>query len=257
VYIIFALNIKSFYQFLLSFGCLRRCLRKWRAKFLAAAGHSDPFDDLAIFSRKIQADLFIDIGCHHGDALLRFVEAGVECPLVAFDPVARNLEIASKRLAHVPNTRFERLALSDEDGSAKFFMNHNEQTSSLLENETGNVTSFREDTARIGVAEVPIKRLDAWYESLPTAGPKRIIIKCDTQGAEGKVIRGGLHVIRNQVYAFYAEVMLGNMYQGQADFASLRKLLEGECGLILHKIYPCLQDAAGRAAQMDALWIRP
>jgi hypothetical protein len=136
-------------------------------------------------------------------------------------------------------------------------MNRNEQTSSLLENETGNVTSFREATANIGVAEVPIKRLDAWYESLPTPGPKRIIIKCDTQGAEGKVIRGGLHVIRNQVYAFYAEVMLGDMYQGQADFASLRKLLEAECGLILHKIYPCLQDATGRAVQMDALWIRP
>lgn len=257
MYIIFTLNIKSFYLFLLSFGCLRRCLRKWRAKFLAAAGHSDPFDDLAIFSRKIQADLFIDIGCHHGDALLRFVEAGVECPLVAFDPVARNLEIASERLAHLPNIKFERLALSDEDGSAKFFMNRNEQTSSLLENETGNVTSFREDTALIGVAEVPIKRLDAWYESLPTPGPKRIIIKCDTQGAEGKVIRGGLNIIRSHVYAFYAEVMLGDMYQGQADFASMRQLLEDECGLILHKVYPCLQDSAGKAVQMDALWIRP
>jgi len=257
VHIIYELNIKSFYLFLLSFGCLRRCLRKWRAKFLAAAGHSDSYDDLAIISRRIQADLFIDIGCHHGDALLRFVEAGVECPLVAFDPAARNLEIAAERLAHVPNIKFERLALSDEDGSAKFFMNRNEQTSSLLENETGNVTSFREATANIGVAEVPIKRLDAWYESLPTPGPKRIIIKCDTQGAEGKVIRGGLRVIRNQVYAFYAEVMLGDMYQGQADFASLRKLLEAECGLILHKIYPCLQDATGRAVQMDALWIRP
>jgi FkbM family methyltransferase len=224
---------------------------------LAAAGHSDPYDDLAIISRRIQADLFIDIGCHHGDALLRFVEAGVKSPLVAFDPVAQNLEVASQRLAHVRNIRFERLALSDQDGSAKFFKNRNEQTSSLLENEAGNLTSFREDTAHIGVFEVPIKRLDAWYESVPTPRPKRIIIKCDTQGAEGKVIRGGLNVIRSHVCAFYAEVMLGDMYQGQADFTSLRNLLEGECGLILHKVYPCLQDFTGKAVQMDALWIRP
>lgn len=251
------MKIKDLYLALLRCGFFRRYFRKWRAKFLAAAGHSDPFDDLAIFSRKIQADLFIDIGCHHGDSLLRFVEAGVECPLVAFDPVARNLEIASERLAHVPNIKFECLALSDEDGSAKFFMNRNEQTSSLLENETGNVTSFREDTANIGVLEVPTKRLDAWYESQQNPGPSRIIIKCDTQGAEGKVISGGLNVIRSHVYAFYAEVMLGDMYQGQADFASMRKLLEDECGLILHKVYPCLQDSAGKAVQMDALWIRP
>lgn len=101
------------------------------------------------------------------------------------------------------------------------------------------------------------KRLDTWHASQPDTRPKRIIIKCDTQGAEGKVIRGGLHVIRNYVCAFYAEVMLGDMYQGQADFTSMRKLLEDECGLILHKVYPCLQDSTGKAVQMDALWIRP
>ena len=254
--IICSLNFKDLYLSLLSFGCLRRCLRKWRAKFLAATGHSDPYDDLATISRRIQSDLFIDIGCHHGDALLRFVEAGVNCPIVAFDPVAKNLEISSRRLAHVPNIKFERLALSDEDGLAKFFMNRNEQTSSLLENEAGNIKSFGEDTAHVGVFEVPTRRLDAWYESLSNRRPNRIIIKCDTQGAEGKVIRGGLHVIRNHVYAFYAEVMLGDMYQGQADFTSMRKLLEDECGLILHKVYPCLQDSTGKAVQMDALWIR-
>jgi FkbM family methyltransferase len=250
-------KIKDLYLALLRYGLFRRQFRKWRAKFLVAFGHSDPFDDLAIFSRKIQTGLFIDIGCHHGDALLRFVEAGVNCPIVAFDPVAKNLEVASRRLAHVPNIKFERLALSDGDGSAKFFMNRNEQTSSLLENEAGNVKSFREETAHIGVFEVPTRRLDAWYESQPNPRPKRIIIKCDTQGAEGKVIRGGLHVIRNHVCAFYAEVMLGDMYQGQADFTSMRKLLEEECGLILHKVYPCLQDSTGKAVQMDALWIRP
>lgn len=257
MHIINSLNIKDFYLSLLSCGCLRRCLRKWRAKFLAATGHSDPYDDLATFSRRIQSDLFIDIGCHHGDALLRFVEAGVNCPIVAFDPVAKNLEMASRRLAHVPNIKFARLALSDEDGSAKFFMNRNEQTSSLLENEAGNIKSFGEDTAHVGVFEVPTRRLDAWYESLSNQRPNRIIIKCDTQGAEGKVIRGGLHVIRNHVYAFYAEVMLGDMYQGQADFTSMRNLLEVQCGLILHKVYPCLQDSSGKAVQMDALWIRP
>ena len=248
--------LKRIYLQLLRIGAFRKTLRHLRAKFLAATGHSDPYDDLATISRRKKSSLFIDIGCHHGDALLRFVEAGVNCPIVAFDPVAESLEIASRRLVHVPNIKFERLALSDEDGSAKFFMNRNEQTSSLLENEAGNVTSFREDTAHIGVLEVPTRRLDAWYESQSIRLPGLIIIKCDTQGAEGKVIRGGLHVIRNHVCAFYAEVMLGDMYQGQADFASMRKLLEDECGLILHKVYPCLQDSTGKAVQMDALWIR-
>ena len=81
-------------------------------------------------------------------------------------------------------------------------MNCNEQTSSLLENEAGNVKSFREDTTHIGVFEVSTRRLNAWYESQSSPLPSRIIIKYDTQGAEGKVIRGSLHLIRNRVYAF-------------------------------------------------------
>ena len=251
------LILKVIYLQLLRNAVFRKLFRNLRAKFLAATGHSDPYDDLATICRRTQADLFIDIGCHHGDALLRFVDAGVNCPIVAFDPVAKNLEIASRRLAHVPNIKFERLALSDEDGTAKFFINRNEQTSSLLENEVGNIKSFGEDTTRVGVFEVPTKRLATWYDSQPNPRPNRIIIKCDTQGAEGLVIRGGLHVIRNYVSAFYAEVMLGDMYQGQADFTSMRKLLEGECGLILHEVYPCLQDSSGKAVQTDALWIKP
>jgi len=46
------------------------------------------------------------------------------------------------------------------------------------------------------------------------------------------------------------------MYQGQSDFLFLRNLLEGDCGLTLHNIYPCLHDAKERAVQMDVLWVR-
>jgi hypothetical protein len=82
------------------------------------------------------------------------------------------------------------------------------------------------------------------------------VVKCDTQGAEGLVIQGGISFIRNQCIAFYGEVMLGEMYKGQSSFEKIRHLLEKECGMVLKNIYPCLHDKAGRAVQMDALWVR-
>lgn len=220
-------------------------------------GQPDPFDDLARIAQRAKADLFLDIGCHHGDTLIRFLEAGVCCPTVAFDPLEQNLKVARKTLSQFPKVRFEQLALSDEDGAARFFVNRNEQTSSLLENASGNLTSFRKDTEHLTSIEVAVCKLDTWFARQPQPRARSILVKCDTQGAEEKVVRGGIHLFKQYVTAIYAEVMLGEMYQGQSGFSSLRNLLEKDCGMILHNIYPCLQDCRGQAVQMDALWIRP
>ncbi len=47
------------------------------------------------------------------------------------------------------------------------------------------------------------------------------------------------------------------MYKGQSSFGEIRALLENECGLVLQNVFPCLHDKAGRAVQMDALWVKP
>jgi hypothetical protein len=54
------------------------------------------------------------------------------------------------------------LALSDRNGTATFYLNRNEQTSSLLPNDTGNQESFAADTAPVGSCEVETKTLDSW-----------------------------------------------------------------------------------------------
>lgn len=255
--ILFSLKAKGAYLSILRWGPSRRVFRSIRGQMLKLFGQPDPFADLARVAHSTKADLFLDIGCHHGDTLIRFLEAGIRCPTVAFDPLEQNLKIARKTLSRFPEVRFEQLALSDEDGAAKFFVNRNEQTSSLLENASGNLDSFRKDTEHLASIEVAVCKLDTWFARQPQPCPRSILVKCDTQGAEEKVVRGGIHLFKNYVTAIYAEVMLGEMYQGQSDFPGLRKLLEKDCGMILHNIYPCLHDDQGRAVQLDALWIRP
>jgi FkbM family methyltransferase len=246
--------IKATYLHLLRFGVARRALRFIRAHIQSVAGYSDPFYGLAHVVRASNARLFLDIGCHHGDTLLRFIESGVSCPVAAFDPFGDNIAKAKRLLQPYPRISFYQLALSNTDGHARFYLNKNEQTSSLLVNDTGNVDSFTDDTAPVGSCEVETRTLDSWTADQAAVGP--CIIKCDTQGAEGLVIQGGKRFIRDHCVAFYGEVMLGSMYKGQSSFGEMRALLEGDCGLVLKNIYPCLHDKAGQAVQMDALWVK-
>jgi FkbM family methyltransferase len=246
--------IKELYLQCLKLTALRKPLRLLRAKMQGIAGYSDPFFDLARIASQSKARIFLDIGCHQGDALLRFIESGVACPIAAFDPFRDNIMRAKARLHKYHQVNFYQIALSDADGVATFYLNRNEQTSSLLPSDIGNQESFAADTALLSSIEVKTGTLDTWAVENRSAGP--CIIKCDTQGAEGLVIQGGKSFIRNQCAAFYSEVMLGNMYKGQFSFEEIRRLLEKECGMVLKNIYPCLHDNAGRAVQMDALWVK-
>lgn len=247
--------IKQAYLLLLKHGPARRVLRVWRAKLQHLCGYSDPFYDLAEIAAVARAGLFLDIGCHHGDALLRFLESGVRCPAAAFDPNPQSLTRARETLGRYHGISFHQLALSDQRGAEPFYINANEQTSSLLPNALGNLESFPADTEPRQIIEVQTECLDAWAgEHFPSG---TAVVKCDTQGAEERVVLGGRRFLRERVAAFYGEVMLGEMYEGQGSFEGLRRLLEVDCGMVLRNIYPCLHDRTGRAVQMDALWVKP
>jgi FkbM family methyltransferase len=248
--------MKSLYLKSISYGPPRIFLRKLRTHFLKQCGYSDPFDDLARISRVMNCDVCVDIGCHQGQTSLRLMETGLRCPILAVDPFADNLQKAKKALAGHDTVTFCEAAISDTNGDARFFINRNEQTSSLLVNASGNVQSFGADTELAKTITVQTLTLDTLVSRMCHSA-RRIIIKSDTQGAEAKVIRGGLSTIKDKCVAFYAEFMLGQMYEGQASFEELRDLLENKCGMVLRDIYPCLHGRHGDAAQADALWVKP
>lgn len=245
--------LKEIYLRCLRYPALRKPLRLARAKLQSIAGYSDPFYDLARIATISKAKLFLDVGCHHGDTLLRFIESGIDSPVAAFDPFGANIDRAKLLLRPFPQINFYQVALSNQNGTAEFHINRNEQTSSLLENGSGNIASFAEDSISVGTCQVITRTLDSWAAEHRIQGP--CVIKCDTQGAEGLVIEGGKSFIREHCIAFYGEVMLGDMYKGQRSFGDIRNLLEKDCGLVLRNIYPCLHDSAGRAVQMDVLWV--
>ena len=234
---------------------LRKQARRMRDGLLASLGCPQAYLELARLVKGRSDVAYIDIGCHHGETVQRFLDIAGSVPVVAFDPCGANLDIARRVVHSQGPVTFIRAAVADEDGGREFFSNANEQTSSLLRNAAGNLRSFPQDTQTVMTTEVDVVRLDTWAAAQMPSG--QAVVKCDTQGAEAQVVRGGLRFLQAQAIAFYGEVMLDGMYEGQASFQELRDLLEGECGLVLRNLYPCLHDRDGRAVQFDALWVQP
>jgi FkbM family methyltransferase len=251
------MSAKAVYLQLIKVGFCRRPLRRVRAAMQRLVGYSDPYFDLAKIARTSRTKVLFDIGCHHGETTKRLIESGIQCPVVAIDPLAENLAVARNELQRWPQVSFVECAVAEERGRAAFFVNANEQTSSLLDNEHGNEQSFKTDTAHVRVVEIPTITLNSLLQQNHGGKGLNAIVKVDAQGAEGSIIRGGMQSIRDEVAAFYCEIMLGKMYKGQFSFDQIRKLLEDDCGMVLANLYPCLHDSEGRAVQMDALWVKP
>ena len=173
--------------------------------------------------------------------------------MAAFDPFGKNIEKAKRLLKPYPNINFYQLALSTTNGHAGFYINKNDQNSSLLTNNTGKLKSFADDTTLAGSCEVETRTHDRWGAEHKVTGP--CIIKCGIQGAEGLVIKGGKSFIRSYCIAFYGDVILVDMHNGQSSFGNGWNLLENACSLVLRNVYPCLHDKTGRAVQMDVLWV--
>lgn len=235
-------------------GC-RRAARGAKDLLLASFGCPQAYADLAKVSRYAPDVSYIDIGCHHGLTVQRFLDSAGCVPVFAFDPNEANLLVARRTVRSPTTVTFIQAAVADVDGKQLFYDNWDGQTSSLLPNAAGNLRSYPQDSMPVATKDVDVIRLDTWAsKQLPNG---RAIVKSDTQGAEAKVILGGLRFLTHQTLAFYGEVFLDEMYKGQASFQELRDLLEGNCGLVLHNVYQCLHDRDGRAVQLDALWVSP
>lgn len=249
--------LKAFYDLALRSATTRKLARQLRGNLYRLLKVAEPYREIVTLARLADITSFLDIGAHEGTTVQRFREAGITCPIVGFDPLEENLEVARQNLAGVPDLHWEQAALFDSETERDFYVNANVQTSSLLPNAEGNLESLPDDSRLKEKLTIRTMTLDGWAERQGSSlDLSRLIVKCDTQGAEAAVIRGGNRLFRENVIAFYGEVQLRSMYEGQASFEELNRLLEQEHGFYLHNLYTCLHDCKGRALQTDALWVK-
>jgi FkbM family methyltransferase len=177
---------------------IRRLIRRWFAKSpklylaaLKALRRGSPEKRLYL-SIVCKGDVVIDVGANLGYFTTLFSDlVGVRGEVHAFEPVPSTFELLSRNIRRFPrheNVSLNCLALGERDHKAVLFVpNGDHGQAALARHHDGSWTSNQ-----IQEVNVEMIRLDRYAERLM----KIDFVKCDVEGAELLVLRGGESALR-------------------------------------------------------------
>jgi FkbM family methyltransferase len=178
----------------------------------------------------------LDIGCYDcKDSLELAALLPDEARFYCFEPDPRSQEFAVRNINNSKKFLLNNLAITDYDGGAHLNISYSDtrrhegnndwSASSSLQSPAEHLTVFP-DVEFAGRLNVPCCKLDTWYYT--TLNPK-VIDFCwiDTNGAEAKVLRGGLRTLNEKVRFLYIEFEEKQLFEGAPNKADIRDLLPG------------------------------
>ncbi len=121
-----------------------------------------------------------------------------------------------------PSTITENFAVSDQNGTADFFITSNKYSSSLLELNLHE--SVYPDIYADGKITVNTKRLDTYFEESKNDPSKYNVIMIDVQGAELLALKGATNTLKN-IDVIVSEISPDEMYKGSVPVYELDKFL--------------------------------
>lgn len=127
---------------------------------------------------------FVDIGANIGEFIFDFADHPNVLETIAFEPqeVQYNVICENIRLNDFTHTEVIKKAVFDKEGTVKFNIEENNQTSSgIREEQTSNFV------------EIPCTSIDTFFINRP---PLPTIFLIDAEGAELNIIKGGFNYIK-------------------------------------------------------------
>lgn len=157
--------------------------------------------------------LIIDVGAHNGSCLAIPSAKDSTNLVYAIEPIPALAD--SIRSHHLPNLFVFNLAIGEQEGSATFYLNFDDQTSSLLEADPqADWSAYEKQLERVESISVEVKRLDSFLSE--NSITEVDLLKVDAQGADLQVLKSAGDLIHN-IKRIQVEVQLSPLYVGSAD----------------------------------------
>jgi FkbM family methyltransferase len=179
--------------------------------------------------QNLDIETVIDIGACTGQFAKFIMNIFPKANLFAFEPLESEYSKMNLNLGNNPKFRAFNIGLGDINGSTDFFINSVSPSSSLLPMENLHKKLYPL-TAEQTKCVIKISRLDDFIGEGNLQIKPNLLIKMDVQGAENKVIEGGIGTFR-QAKVVISEVSYFNFYKGQPLAKDIINLLS-ELGFV-------------------------
>ena len=194
----------------------------------------------------------LDIGANTGQFAAMIHKALPEARIYSFEPLRDCYEQLRKNMVGILGFKAFNFALGDIAGQAEIHRNDATPSSSLLPMAELHKTAFP-FTAHSEPELIEIRRLDDVVHELEIAD--NLLIKIDVQGAEDKVIRGGLGTL-SRASALVVETSFEELYEGQPLFHTIYEMLRGNGLTYMGSEQNIRNPTDGRVLQCDSVFIR-
>lgn len=199
-------------------------------------------------------DLIIDVGANLGQFAREMRGKFPAAHIVSFEPNPQAFAELDAWAKADGNARAINCAIGEAEGILEMNVHVDHTPSSSLLSTSEREMSLFPQTKRQERVSVQVRRLDdVLAEHAITVGPSAFL-KFDVQGFEEKAMRGAPKTMA-AIGAMLTEVLLENLYEGQADFLNLA-LLARDAGLRYAGNLEQVVGDDGQVMWLDALFLR-
>ena len=180
-----------------------------------------------LYLAEVKDVVIFDVGAFNGETVIGYSKVFPNAKIFAFEPFPSSFIELQHNTSGVNNLRCENFGLTDLEGPQCFNVNQAAPTNSLLpvsENAKKNWSANRSPASK-NTLECQFTTLDAYVNK---SGIDRIdLLKIDVQGAEFKVLNGGLASLKSgMIKLIYMEMILVETYDDQKPISYYMEFFE-------------------------------
>lgn len=199
-------------------------------------------------------DTVLDIGANTGQYARQLrTEIGYARKIISFEPLSAAFEVLKANAKSDPNWQVFTFALGDTEEKKEINISGNSFSSSMLDMLPSHIESAPQ-SKYIGKETITVKKLDSVFSDI-CAPSANVYMKIDTQGFEGKVLKGAGKSL-SQISTIQMEMSLVPLYEGEILFDEMVILMK-EKGYTLIAIEPGFTNPdSGQLLQVDGIFRR-
>lgn len=199
-------------------------------------------------------DLILDVGANLGQFAKEMRERFPAARIISFEPNPDAFAVLDRWATSDGNARAFNCAIGEADDVLEMNVHLDHTASSSLLSTSAHEERLFPQTKRQQRVSVQVRRLDDLLAEHGFVVGANTLLKFDIQGFEEKAMRGAPNTLA-KVGAMLTEVLLENLYEGQADFLNLA-LLARDAGLRYAGNLAQVVGEEGQVMWLDSLFVR-